>query len=628
MVRNSPIRFLLLLIFLVSGEAETAWAGEKDPPRFRHSTEGIANRLLHKMLDSSQSTFWINGQLNPYLINRNLSSGYTNTYGGLNNLSFAPYPNFLSPTVNTLQPTLLLRFGGSTKDNLSFAVDYAFYYNYDSDKTHRIDFSSQNNLVAQINLQKSWGKLDFRAGAGVMPLHFSSLTLSNKYIREPAFDRIPWEYHSNSHFRYQSVFQQSVFFPTLFNKTGTQGFFLQATDLPYQLEAKAFYGRTQLNLFPSEVFAGTPSEILALRIAKNKKNENQLGVNLYRNSAWADRRNVFRDLRLVGSIDGKLNFGKNQLKGEIGMARLENPVVNSTIDAGLNVKFNRQSSILPFGIQFFAMGKNFVCLENEAFNSNPLYRQGGIGSDSTYDNFLFPAYLNPAGTMANNRIGIDLLLEKKQGNFSLAFGHQTSRELSASGAIVSFPHSVNGYSRSRFAPWQQYTGPYYRIGNRFRMSLERIYLIEDFEKIKYMSSTFLDLKYRFLLGKQYAYLTSYTSAGSMGISPLKTYFNLESGFLNTYFQEVELMIPVNNSLILVGYAGWEWNKASRKTELSSENGNPLNQTGSGYGIGLDFEVAEYAGLYLRHRWMQHSDKSFVLDAFKGQETMVELKISF
>ncbi|HOY95588.1 MAG TPA: hypothetical protein PK509_07620, partial [Catalimonadaceae bacterium] len=185
-----------------------------------------------------------------------------------------------------------------------------------------------------------------------------------------------------------------------------------------------------------------------------------------------------------------------------------------------------------------------------------------------------------------------------------------------------------GYSRSRFAPWQQYTGPYARIGNRFRMSLERVFITQDADKIKYMSATFVDLKYRFPTGQRFSYLTSYSSVGSIGTSPLQTNVNLESGFLRTIFQEAELMISVHKSVYLVGYAGWEWNKASQKTQLSSENGNPLNQTGSGYGFGIDFEIAEYTGLYFRHRWMEHTDKSFVLDHFKGQESVVELKISF
>ena len=88
------------------------------------------------------------------------------------------------------------------------------------------------------------------------------------------------------------------------------------------------------------------------------------------------------------------------------------------------------------------------------------------------------------------------------------------------------------------------------------------------------------------------------------------------------------MCPIGNKIFLVGYGGWEINQASQKTELSTENQKPMNQIGSGYGLGFDVEVADNAGLYFRHRWMQFKDKSFEKDQFSGQESVVELKIGF
>jgi hypothetical protein len=232
----------LLLSRLASGQAELLYYPNSQvaigQEALKHNTNGSLNKLLRMVVDSSQKDkFWIYGQFNPYLNYRKLSKGYSNTYGGNENLSFAPYPNFLSPTVNTLQPTLVLRFGGRSTENVSFDVDYAFYYNYDSDKTHKANFSGQNNLVAGIRVKKNWGLLNFKAGAGVIPIHFSPLTLSNKYIREPMFDRVPWEYHANSAMRYRDNFTKTAVSPNVFNRTGTQGFFLHATDLPKNMEA-------------------------------------------------------------------------------------------------------------------------------------------------------------------------------------------------------------------------------------------------------------------------------------------------------------------------------------------------------------------------------------------------------
>jgi hypothetical protein len=161
------------------------------------------------------------------------------------------------------------------------------------------------------------------------------------------------------------------------------------------------------------------------------------------------------------------------------------------------------------------------------------------------------------------------------------------------------------------------------------MSIERVFLSSDGDKLKHMSSAFLNLKYRleYIRGLQ-AYLCSYTSVGNVGLSPFQTYFNLSSGFLQSYFQEFELMFPVHRRFTLVGYAAMEWNKGSTRTQLSTETYKPLDQKGTGLGFGLDVDLAENAGIYIRHRWMEHKDDSFVLDQFKGQETVVEIKISF
>jgi hypothetical protein len=452
---------LWLLVLLYQINRQEAYGFYLQPldtakPRLAFN-KNLANRLLNKVLDKSENQFFINGQFNPYVIYRKLDNGYSNTDGGLENLSFAPYPNFGSTAINTLQPTLLLSFGGVTPERLSFAVDYAFFFNYNT-KTEKsqTDFLSQNNLVAHLGIEKPWGNLKIAAGAGVIPIHFSALTLSNKYIREAQFDRVPWEYHSNAGKRYLANFQKSTFSPSIFNQTGTQGFLIEGEKLPHNFNFRAFYGRTQLNLFPEAALAGTPSEIAAIRFGKSFSKDNGLAINLYNNNAWSDKRKTFQDSRNLVTLDGFAKLGKTHISGEFGLANLKNPKVGETNDFGGFFKLNRAEAAFPFSFQLFALGKKFVCLENEAFNSNEIYRQGGLFADSTYNNFLFQGYLNPVVTMANNRLGIDLGFEKKLNRWSIGMGHQISREMEQSGSVISFPHFVNGYSRSRFAPWQQF----------------------------------------------------------------------------------------------------------------------------------------------------------------------------
>jgi hypothetical protein len=599
-----------------------------DPPSgLKHNSSGWLNRKIRPLLDTNSRSFWVYGIFNPYVNYRKLDKGYANTYGGLENFSTAPYPNLLSPTINTLQPTLLLRLGGSRGD-LSFSVDYGLYYLYDADQTQKIRINGQNQLVANLELNKDFGRLKLSAGAGLMPLHFSQLILSNRYIREPLFDRVPWEYEASSLQRYQSRFGQALNGPSLYHQTSVQGFVLEADRLKGGWEGKAFFGRSQLQLFPEQVLGNVPSLISAFRIANRLSQKSIVGLQLYQKSAWTDTRKSKADNRTVASVDGKFLVGKGMMTGEVSFSHGQSPQGKNLSDPGAVLTWKQNQDAFSFYMQAFALGRNFLCLESEVYNSNSAFRQGGLLGDTNYNNFLFPSYLNPVGSLVNNRAGFDASVEWKKSDFSLSIGQQTSLELQNGGAELSFPHMINANTRSRFQPWQQYSGPYGRIGNRFRMSIERIGIREDAGKQRWFGSAFLDARYKFQPGRFPFFLSSYSALGHAGTQVWQTVWNLNAVFLRTYYQELELMAPLYKGIWLVGYAGVERNQASAKTHLSSENGKPLNQQGTGFGLGLDLEWAENSGLYLRHRWMDFSDKSYTLDAFQGQETVVECKITF
>jgi hypothetical protein len=621
--------FFFFCLFRWFGIEQEAFAQRKDtfdlPPS---PSEKWSLRMLSNLLDESPNSFWVNGQFNPYLIYRKLDKGYPFVYGGNENLNFAPYPNILSPVLNTIQPTLTFNLGGRRESGISFGVNYAYFFNLEPNKEIRHNFLSQNTLVGSFEINKKWGNLKIHTGAGTMPIYFSRLTLSNRYFREPLFDRTPWEYFSSSDARHENHFQQSILSKSIYNQTAAQGIYLEANQLPGNLEGKLFFGRTQLQLFPNAVFNQTPSELLAGRMAKNWNQGHFLGINAYYLDGWADTRKIFHDQRSLLTLNGQFSGQNLDWSAELGGARLQNPKAGTSHDAGLVLKTALKNRPFAFVIQAFAMGRNFVCMENEVLNANPMYHQGGFSADTTYDNFLFPAYLNPVGFLANNRLGLDLKMEQRWKWFYIGFGLQASQEMEKSGAQISFPHLVNAYSRSRFQPWQQYSGPFGRIGNRFRMSIERILVTQNRNEIKWMNNQFLDMKWKIPFQKRQLMLCSFTQFGAIGLSPFETHSNLEKGFLQSFYQEIELMLPVLKRWTLVGYAGLEQNKASRKTALDTETGNPLNQSGTGYGIGIDYDFAQNFGIYLRHRWMEHKDKSFLLDQFSGQETVAEIKISF
>jgi hypothetical protein len=87
-------------------------------------------------------------------------------------------------------------------------------------------------------------------------------------------------------------------------------------------------------------------------------------------------------------------------------------------------------------------------------------------------------------------------------------------------------------------------------------------------------------------------------------------------------------VKANNRTELVNDQGNLIVDPATQRPIYSSTGKPRDQYDHGYGIGLDYDYASRAGLYIRHRWFYHRDKNFTKDAFSGQETSLELKIFF
>jgi hypothetical protein len=73
--------------------------------------------------------------------------------------------------------------------------------------------------------------------------------------------------------------------------------------------------------------------------------------------------------------------------------------------------------------------------------------------------------------------------------------------------------------------------------------------------------------------------------------------------------------------------GIENARGGRKTDWG-ETFLPRDQLGTGIGLGFDWALAENSGLYVRHRWLNYEDRSFLLDKYRGREITVELKTFF
>ena len=284
---------------------------------------------------------------------------------------------------------------------------------------------------------------------------------------------------------------------------------------------------------------------------------------------------------------------------------------------------------LPIHLQAYSISSNVAALESAVLNANPTVSQGGYGSSPLYNNGLYPAYLQEVAMMANNREGFILKLHKTFKNFRIEFGNAISQEKKNLVNAFSFEHMDNAFSRSRLQPWYQGGGPYGRTYSRYRRTFETITITDTLRPYKKnFNAADLSLKLKLKLFKRGLIFNNYIYAGTVSkyfsVVPM---FNSGS-FLRMFYEEISSYYNIHDKVTLLLFAMVQTNKGNNQTALSPENGKPMDQLGTGYGFGIDYDFAPNAGLFVRHRWMSSKDYNFTLDRFKGQETVVELKVFF
>jgi hypothetical protein len=210
---------------------------------------------------------------------------------------------------------------------------------------------------------------------------------------------------------------------------------------------------------------------------------------------------------------------------------------------------------------------------------------------------------------------------------------------------ISYWHQTNPFTRSRFSYFQALTGPYGRITSIFRRTYEEFSITDTLVDYKKSYNTLaLSLKYKFNLFGKELILANYNLYNSvqdkLSFAPK---FN-DDAFIRTFYEELMVFYGIHPKVTILGTFGFErvWGNTrmnladANGNEIRDANGNPtydptgktIDQTGHGYGIGIDYDFSPKAGLFLRNRWFDHKDKNFTKDVFRGMESTVELKIFF
>jgi len=324
----------------------------------------------------------------------------------------------------------------------------------------------------------------------------------------------------------------------------------------------------------------------------------------------------------------------------------------------LQFDFKKELTLIPLNLQLFSIGKGVVNVNSQVLNSANNHAIGTPANAGTaYDITTFEGAITDIGQMTNNRQGLYLKHEDSYGKLKVSVAYGVSQEIENDTAntqnMISYWHQANPFSRSRFTYFQGFTGPYGRVSSIFRRTYEKFYITDADSLINYKKSfntLGLSLKYKFNLFQREMIIANYNVMNSVG-DQLAALPSMKFGddptnkaFLRTFYEEFMLFYGIhpkvtvlgmvcyekvwgNNRLNLADSVGAEIQGADKKPTYSA-TGKTISQTGHGYGIGIDYDFAGKAGLYIRNRWFEHRDKNFTLDRFRGMETTVELKIFF
>ena len=587
----------------------------------------------------------VSGYLRSNICFRNLSENYIS--GG----AYTPqafiingvYPD--NPLGNGLhigyrEPLLMLRLQGKPTKNTNIDVDFLLdnqmtsdLQNISNDYPKRIQ--SYRYLNFSGDLLTSYGKFDIAAG-GVIFFNLTPATLSNLEYRDDMFERYPWEWQTISFKRYTSFYEdKNISRDSRWGSGTIQGFTLCGTRMPLRTGFKIAYGKSNNTGGFQSYLNNNNQDVLAAQLNK-KIFSHFVSLNYYHSQAILNPSKFANNFSNISkqemiTAEVKLNFKNFSVHSESGSGSIVNPVDSiQKWNPYLNIKanFNKEMLSFPFSIQYYYIGADVVNLTSAILNTSNRNVQPQYGQELKYNTTIFESAVTELGHLANNRQSVSISAGKDIKNLKFSLALSSAQELENKFNMVSFQHRLNGINRSQFIFYRNEIGPYKRQMTQWRRSWEKIALNDSnpsYKKAFNLIDFSIKLKTN-LFGKQLI-LSNYINYNSVQdyISPIAV-FNSKA-FLRLFYEEFMFFYNVHPKITLIGLIGYEKNRGNTRTILA-DNGKGIDQTGHGYGLGVDFDLTQNAGLYLRQRWYSFSDKNFTLDHFSGYETNVELKIFF
>lgn len=536
------------------------------------------------------------------------------------------------------EPLMMLEFMGKPTGNTFFKFDFILDNQLigDLDDTTNKRIQTYRYVNMEGGVSTDVGNFTAKIG-GVSFFNMSQLTLGRYQFRDDMFERYPWEWSTQSFKRYTSFYgDQNLTRDNRFGSAAIQGIIVEGEDLPYGFSGKLVFGKTNgsnngFQSFLTNNYKYISAGQIAKGIGRHSVSANYYQQKGFITNAVAKNDVGQQEMEQVVTTEISLNFKKAvKITSELGVGTFTNTFVTTkTWSPALVTKFKFDPKLtkVPLNLEIYHIGENFLNPNSVAVNTI----NGGVefGQTEQYNTWIQKAPVTEIGQLTNNRSGINLDFSKRIGDLNIGFGLAASQEIKNIFNTISYQHRLAALERSRFIFYQNQIGPYGRIMNQWRRSWDNI-AISDTNNVNYkkgFNTMDLSLKYMTRLFKREVIFTNYINYNSIqkGFSPFTKFDN--SAFLRLFYEEFQVFYNVSSKTTLVGQVAFERAVANSDTE-SSIDGKNVDQIGKSFGIGIDYDFAERAGLYIRQKWYDHKDRNFVLDKFKGFESTIELKVFF
>jgi hypothetical protein len=387
-------------------------------------------------------------------------------------------------------------------------------------------------------------------------------------------------------------------------------------------------------------FSQLPNYSYGGKIKKTFGSKNFISINSLNSHSSADSLSrSFYGFNMITAEFG-LDYKGYTLKGEVGGGNYFSP--NNTAGWGEVMQFKAAT---PSTWKFPQVELHYFRISPNVVNNNGVYWNtatteysinnipaGSIGSSSVLQ--PFSSALVRLGQMTNNRQGLALNLQKIYKRISFTGGLGFASELTPAASTITYGHSVNQVTRSRFWRWDfpVNVGPYQRYSDIYRADYETVNLSDDSSNVVIHKKQFnmmeAQVKYRSKLFGKDLFIFTLVQANSVSRDWSPITITNEKAYIRQYTAETELYYAITNGILINAYYGFERTLGNYLTDINEETRRPRNQVGQGIGCGMDIDMGNNTRLYIRHRWFSFEDRSFTLDTFRGRELTVELKAFF